>query len=58
MHGKLYNRYRKNKMKRKTKRSLYTYRQDHSDLINFLKQFDNEKKDSTTNNKTPKSSNS
>lgn len=29
-------------MKRKTKRSLYTYRQDHSDLINFLKQFDDE----------------
>ena len=45
-------------MKRKTKRSLYTYKQDYSDLINFLKQFDNEKKDSTTNNKAPESSNS
>ena len=45
-------------MKRKTKRSLYTYRQDHSDLINFLKQFDDEKKDNTTNNKGPKGLNS
>lgn len=43
-------------MKRKIKRSLYTYKQDHSDLINFLKQFD--EKDSTTNNKAPKGSNS
>lgn len=31
-------------MKRNKKRSLYTYKQDHSDLINFLKQFDNENK--------------
>ena len=45
-------------MKRNKKSSLYNYRQDYSDLINFLKQFDNEKKDSTTNNKAPKSSNS
>ena len=42
-------------MKLNKKRSLYTYRQDYSDLINFLKQYD--EKDSTTNNKDSKGSN-
>jgi len=42
-------------MKRKINKSLYTYRQDYSDLINFLKQFD--EKDSTINNKDSKGSN-
>ena len=44
-------------MKRIT-RNKHVYKKDYIDLINFLKQFDDEKKDSTINNKAPKSSNS
>lgn len=42
-------------MKRIT-RKQHVYKKDYTDLINFLKQFD--EKDSTTNNKAPKGSNS
>ena len=44
-------------MKRIT-RKQHVYKKDYSDLINFLKQFDDEKKDNTTNNKGPKGLNS
>lgn len=43
-------------MKRIT-RNKNVYKKDYTDLINFLKQFDDEKKDSTTNNKDSKGSN-
>ena len=43
-------------MKRIT-RKQHVYKKDYTDLINFLKQFDDEK-DSTTNNKDSKGSNS
>ena len=42
-------------MKRIT-RKQHVYKKDYTDLINFLKQF-NDEKDSTTNNEAPKGSN-
>ncbi len=41
---------------KRTTRKQHIYKKDYTDLINFLKQFD--EKDSTTNNKDSKGSNS